>query len=269
VSMLTVSGARRSFGALRAIDGVDLEVAPHQILGLIGPNGAGKSTLFNAIAGALKLDAGRIEFAGRRIDGLPPHRIAHLGIARTFQQTRLVSRLTLRENLLLAAREQPGLSMTAAVVRRGRMRSAERRNLGVADTLLDDFALGTHRDSAAAVLSGGQRKLLELARAVMAQPKLMLLDEPTAGVNPSLANTIADAIRRIREEHGATVLVVEHRMAFLERVTDRVVVMAQGKALTTGTLDEVRRDSRVLEAYLGGAAPKAMSATGAAAGNDP
>jgi ABC-type branched-subunit amino acid transport system ATPase component len=252
MTLLAVEGAMKSFGALRALNGASIAVPERGIVGLIGPNGAGKSTLFNAIAGAERLDSGRISFAGTRIEGQPPHRVARLGVARTFQHTRELQRLTLRENLLLAAPDQRGLSLLAAVARPRAVRRSDLHNLEVADALLDDFALFKHRDSPASVLSGGQRKLLDIARALMARPRLMLLDEPTAGVNPSLAITIADGVRRIRDERGIAVLVVEHRMDFLSRLVDKVVVMTEGRTLVEGSLDEVRRDARVLEAYLGG-----------------
>ena len=251
MTFLSVSAAVKSFGAVRALNCARLEIEQGSITGLIGPNGAGKSTLLNAIAGTVSLDDGRIDFRGERIDGLAAHRIAGRGIARTFQHTRESQRLTLRENLLLAAPRQTGLSMFSAVMRPSAVRRSDLHNLVEVDALLEEFTLDAHRDAPAQVLSGGQRKLLDLARAVMARPALMLLDEPTAGVNPTLAMTIADYVRRIRDERGVTIVVVEHRMQVLDRLADVVEVMTEGRLLTRGTLSEVRRDPRVLEAYLG------------------
>jgi branched-chain amino acid transport system ATP-binding protein len=258
MSLLIVDGIVKHFGGVKALNGCSLKVEEGSITGLIGPNGAGKTTLFNVISGLIKPDRGTVHFQDRPIHGMKSHRLARRGVIRTFQMTREIQRLTVRENLLLAASDQAGLNVFEALFGAKRVRENERENLDKADALLDFFALAHLRDVPASSLSGGQRKLLDLARCLMSDPRILLLDEPTSGVNPVLAETIADRIKKLQQERGLTFFIVEHNMGFLERLSDRVVVMAEGATLLEGPLDVVRQHPEVLEAYLGhgmGAAP--------------
>ncbi len=249
--LLVVEQVVKHFGGVQALNGCSLKVEEGSITGLIGPNGAGKTTLFDVISGLLKPDAGTIRLQDRSIQGMKSHRVARMGVTRTFQMTRELQRLTVRENLLLAAPNQVGLNAFEAIFRAKRVNETERKNLERADELLDFFALGHLRDVRAASLSGGQRKLLDLARALMSKPRILLLDEPTSGVNPVLAETIAERIKELQQEQGLTFFIVEHNMGFLERLSDSVVVMAEGSTLLEGPLDVVRQHPEVLEAYLG------------------
>lgn len=251
MSFLVVDQVVKHFGGVFALNGCSLKVEEGSITGLIGPNGAGKTTLFNVISGLLKPDSGTVRLGDRPIQGMKSHRIARIGVMRTFQMTRELQRLTVRENLLLAAPHQTGLSVFEALFRSKRVNEVERENLERADELLAFFALDHLRDVPAASLSGGQRKLLDLARALMGEPKILLLDEPTSGVNPVLAETIAERIKQLQQDRGLTFFIVEHNMGFLERLSESVVVMAEGAALLEGPLDVVREHPEVLEAYLG------------------
>lgn len=251
MSLLAVDQVVKHFGGVRALNGCSLKVEEGSITGLIGPNGAGKTTLFNVISGLLKPDSGTVRLQDRPIHGMKSHRIARIGVMRTFQMTRELQRLTVRENLLLAAPHQAGLSVFEALFRPKRVNEVEKKNLDRADELLEFFALGHLRDVPASSLSGGQRKLLDLARALMGEPKILLLDEPTSGVNPVLAESIAERIKLLQQDRGLTFFIVEHNMGFLERLSESVVVMAEGAALLEGPLDVVREHPEVLEAYLG------------------
>jgi branched-chain amino acid transport system ATP-binding protein len=250
--MLALEGVTKDFGGLRAVDEVSFVVAPGTITGLIGPNGAGKTTLFSLIAGALAPTAGRIAIEGRRIDRLPAHRVFRNGIVRTFQIPRPFASMTVLENLMLVPLAQSGETFWNTWFARRRIAAEERRNRERARDILDFLNLRAHADEEARTLSGGQLKLLELARALMSDPRLILLDEPGAGVNPTLLNHIVDRIAALRAR-GTTFLVIEHNMDVIERLCRPVIVMAQGRVLTQGSAEEVRRDPRVLEAYLGGA----------------
>lgn len=251
MTLLAVDQVVKHFGGVKALNGCSLQVEEGSITGLIGPNGAGKTTLFNVISGLIKPDRGTVRFQDRPIHGMKSHRVARRGVIRTFQMTREIQRLTVRENLLLAASDQAGVNVFEALFRAKRVRENERKNLDKADALLDFFALAHLRDVPASSLSGGQRKLLDLARCLMSDPRILLLDEPTSGVNPVLAETIADRVKELQKERGLTFFIVEHNMGFLERLSDSVVVMAEGATLLEGPLDEVRRHPEVLEAYLG------------------
>lgn len=233
MSVLVLDRVARSFGGIQAVDGVSLEVAPAEIVGIIGPNGSGKSTLFNLIAGVYRPDAGRIRFQGRDITGWKPHRIARLGLGRTFQIPTLFTNLTAYENLLAAAVEAD-------------WRQAPRR----ADEVLQLLHLDQVRHERADNLSGGQQKLLELARVLMRNPSLILLDEVTAGVHPTLRAVILDAVRELRAR-GTTFLVIEHDMELVRTICDRIIVMDFGQVVATGTFDEIAADPHVMEAYLG------------------
>ena len=248
--MLEAKGLVRAFGRFTAVDGVDLEVTPGSITGLIGPNGAGKSTLFNLIAGALPPTAGAIRFEGRDITGLPPNRIFTLGLARTFQIPRPFPRMTVLENAMLVPLHQSGEQFWSNWLAGRRVAREERAIRERAAEALGFCGLGQKRDELAGNLSGGQQKLLELARVMMIDPKLILLDEPAAGVNPALIETLVDKILALKAR-GVTFLIIEHNMDLVMRICRPLIVMTQGRVIARGSPDEVRNDPRVLDAYLG------------------
>jgi branched-chain amino acid transport system ATP-binding protein len=236
-----------------AVDAVSLKVGQGEIAGLIGPNGAGKTTMFNLIAGSLKPSGGEVLLNGNRIDDLAAHRRLALGMGRTFQIPRLFGQMSVLENMLTAARGQVGERILPNWLSPKSVREQERLNVEKAMRLLDFVTLTKLARDPARVLSGGQRKLLELARILMADPKLILLDEPAAGVNPSLLETIIDRIHAINAT-GVTFLIIEHNMDMVTRLCSRALVMVEGKLLCEGTPREVVRDQRVIDAYLGAAA---------------
>jgi neutral amino acid transport system ATP-binding protein len=240
----------RSFGGLRAVDGASFEVERGSITGLIGPNGAGKTTVFNCATGTLRPDSGRIVFEGRRLERKSRHAIARTGLVRTFQTARPLTRLSVRENVMLAGTDQPGERLTGWLFRPNAARRRERRLRRRADELLALVRLDAHADAYAGTLSGGQRKLLDLARVLMVSPTLVLLDEPMAGVSPPLRLELLNHILDLRAG-GITFLIVEHDLDFVMQTTDLVVVMNEGRVIARGTPDEVRRDERVVDAYLG------------------
>jgi ABC-type branched-subunit amino acid transport system ATPase component/ABC-type branched-subunit amino acid transport system permease subunit len=248
---IVVSGLKRGFGGVRAVDGVSFEVAAGRATGLIGPNGAGKSTALKLIAGAYAPTAGSIQFDGVEIAGWSAPRVARAGVIRTFQHTSEFARLTVLENLLVAVPGQPGDSLAGAMLGRRHSRPRQHELLGEAWNLLEQFNLEQHADTYAGELSGGQRRLVEIMRALMAKPKILLLDEPMAGVNPTLRLTIEEHLRRLRDQ-GLTMLMVEHELGAIERVCDSVVVMAQGKLLATGSMEQLRQNEEVVNAYLVG-----------------
>ena len=248
--LLEVSGLQRSFYGVRALDGVDLVIEPGTITGLIGPNGAGKTTLFNCVSGLIPPEAGRVVFDAQDITGWAPDRITRRGLVRTFQIARGFPRLSVLENLLLYGDRQPGENLARAIVRPAvaRRREAEltERALAVARRL----NLTRVIDDPASDLSGGQKKLLELGRALMTDPRLILLDEPIAGVNPTLAREIAEHLRALRAE-GMTFLIIEHHLDLIARLCRPVIVMAEGRHLAEGAFAEIAADARVQEAYMG------------------
>jgi branched-chain amino acid transport system ATP-binding protein len=242
----------RAFGGLLAVNGCTLTVAQGSITGLIGPNGAGKTTLFNIITGFLKPTSGRIFFGEERIDSLPPHRIFHKGILRTFQIPRELESMTALENLMLVPPGQTGEQVWNAWCRPWRVARDEETNFVKATEVLDFLELSHLRDDYAGNLSGGQKKLLELGRTLMSGKKLILLDEPGAGVNRVLMKKLTGNIERLRRELGITFFLIEHDIDLVAQLCDRVIVMSEGKTIAEGTPEEVRRNTLVLEAYLGG-----------------
>ncbi|UTF54012.1 ABC transporter ATP-binding protein [Natronosalvus rutilus] len=251
MTLLSVEDLRRSFGNLVAVDGVTFEVEAGEIVGMIGPNGAGKTTTFNCLSSVIESDAGTVTFDGEDVTTLPPHALARRGLVRTFQRTRELETLTVEENVLLPAPDHPGERAWHAVGRTGasERREAEARQRAL--ELLEVFDLETMVHEYAGNLSGGQRKLLELARSLMLDPKMLLLDEPFAGVNPSLTNEIVAHIEALNED-GLTLLIIEHELETLTELVDRLVVLADGRVLATGTPAEIMEHEEVIEAYLGG-----------------
>jgi len=248
-AMLAVSDLRKTFGGITALDGVDVTV-DGGITGLIGPNGAGKTTLFNCISGSLSPDAGTVAFDGADVTGDRTPAIVREGLVRTFQIPRELADMTVRENLLLAPPGQSGEALRRAWVRGGEFDDDERRTRREAHEMAAFFELDHLLDAKASSLSGGQRKLLELARVLLTDPELVLLDEPLAGVNPTLERKILDRIHELASQ-GLTFLFVEHDVELIMEHCDHVVVMHQGRKLTEGPPSDVRSDQRVVDAYLG------------------
>jgi branched-chain amino acid transport system ATP-binding protein len=250
--MLELHGVEKSFGGLKAVDDCSLEVKEGSITGLIGPNGAGKTTLFNIITGHIKADGGKIRFQGQSIQGLPPHQIFRRKIYRTFQITREFSQMTVLENLMIMPASQVGEKIWNTWIRPATVRHQERQIVKKALDVLEFVELFDLKDEYAGSLSGGQKKLLEIARSMMADPLMVLLDEPGAGVNPTLMKKLIANIETLRQEKGITFLLIEHDMDLVMNLCDPVIVMSEGKKLAEGTSAEIKSDERVLEAYLGG-----------------
>jgi len=250
--MLSAQSLTKSFGGNRAVDDVSFTIEEGTITGLIGPNGAGKTTLFNCLAGLFPPTSGRLTLDGNRVDGLSPDRIFARGLARTFQIPRPFPEMTVLENVLVAPRGQHGERFWANWLTPSRVAAEERALIDEARRWIAFVGLTHLVDQPARVLSGGQRKLLELARVLVAKPRLILLDEPGAGVNPTLLEMIVERIAALNRQ-GVTFLIIEHNMDLVTSLCRPVMVMAQGRLLTTGDAGEVSRDPRVIEAYLGGA----------------
>jgi branched-chain amino acid transport system ATP-binding protein len=256
-AILVADNITRRFGGLVAVDVDHLEIQRGVITALIGPNGAGKTTLFNLLTGFDQPDRGAWSFEGQPISGLPAYRLARQGMVRTFQLTKALSRLTVIENMRLGATEQRGESLARAMFA-SMWRSQEREITTRAEELLERFQLDTKRDDFAGSLSGGQRKLLEMARALMVQPRMLMLDEPMAGVNPALTQSLLGHVKALRDE-GMTVLFVEHDMDMVRDISDWVVVMAAGKVVAEGPPDAVMANPAVIDAYLGSHHDAAMT----------
>jgi branched-chain amino acid transport system ATP-binding protein len=250
--MLRVEEARLAFGGVRAVDGVSLSVARGSITGLIGPNGAGKSSLFNVIAGRYRPQSGRVLLDGEDVTGLAPHALFAKGLSRTFQIPAEFGQLTVRENLMVVPGRQSGERIWSAWFGRARMRREEAEIGRRADEVLAFLRLSHVSGELASRLSGGQKKLLELGRTMMAEPKAVLLDEIGAGVNKTLLAELTEDIRRLNRERGITFFLIEHDMELIGRLCDHVVCMAEGRILVEGTAEVVKSDARVLDAYLGG-----------------
>jgi branched-chain amino acid transport system ATP-binding protein len=249
--MIRVEDLHKHFGGFHAVDGATLEIEPGSITGLIGPNGAGKTTLFNVIAGVLPPTSGRVFMEGEDITGLPPHALFAKGLLRTFQIAHEFHSMTVRENLMMVPGGQSGENLWSAWFRRGAVAQEERRIAAKADEVMEFLTIDHLAEEKAGNLSGGQKKLLELGRTMMTDARIVFLDEVGAGVNRTLLNTIADAILRLNQERGYTFVVIEHDMDFIGRICGPVICMAEGKVLAEGTIDEIKNDERVIEAYLG------------------
>lgn len=249
--MIVVDDVHKHFGGFHAVDGASMTIQQGSITGLIGPNGAGKTTLFNVIAGVLQPTSGRVTMAGEDITGLPPHDLFHKGLLRTFQIAHEFSSMTCRENLMMVPGGQSGETLWNTWFGRRRIAEEERALRALADQVLEFLTISHLADHPAGAISGGQKKLLELGRTMMVDARIVFLDEVGAGVNRTLLNTIADAILRLNKERGYTFCVIEHDMDFIARLCDPVIVMAEGKKLAQGTIDEIKADDQVIEAYLG------------------
>ncbi len=248
--ILSTKGLSRSFGSVRAVDDVSLDIRQGSITGLIGPNGAGKSTLFNLLTGALNPDQGHVHLMGNDVTNMPPDRLFQNGLGRTFQIPRPFARMSVLENVMLAPTQQTGETITGPFLFRTRMQSQERQIRDKALEVLDFVTLGDLADHPAGQISGGQMKLLELARVLMGDPNLILLDEPAAGVNPVLTQTLIGKIEELNKR-GTTFVIIEHDMDFVMRHCDPVIALAEGKVVFQGTSEEAKSNPVLLDAYLG------------------
>lgn len=250
--MLQVKSVFKSFGGVHAVENCSFEIKPGAITGLIGPNGAGKTTLFNLIAGALILDKGEILLDGEDISRLPAHERFHKGVVRTFQIPHEFGSMTVRENLLVVPAQQPGENLLTTWMAWHKVQAHEETILKQVDEVLEFLNLSAVAGEAAGNLSGGQKKLLELGRTMMTKPRIVLLDEPGAGVNPTLLIELGKMILRLSEEKGYNFCLIEHNMDMIARLCSTIIVLAEGKVLMQGDMASVRADTRVRDAYLGG-----------------
>jgi branched-chain amino acid transport system ATP-binding protein len=243
--LLKVSGLKKAYGAIQAVDGVSFEVFPGEIFGVIGPNGSGKTTMFNSVLGQIDPDAGKIELNGQDITGKSPMQLNQLGVGRTFQTLQVFGKMTVRDNLLVAAQEHAG-SMWS------RMFAPGDSGLGAkADALIDQFRIKHVAEKKAGELSYGQQKLVDIAMAFMSEPDLVLLDEPCAGVNPSLVGGISTLLKELNKTRKGSFVVIEHNMDFVMDLCHRILVMVEGRVMAVGTPAEIRANKQVLDAYLG------------------
>ena len=256
--LFEAAGVRKDFGGVVAVDVDRIDIVRGTLVSLIGPNGAGKTTFFDVVTGFQNAKTGTVHFDGEAISGGEPYKIARRGLVRSFQLTRVLARMTVMDNMLLAADDQPGERLYGQFIP-GAVRRKETEITHRADELLERFSLMHVRDEYAGRLSGGQKKLLELARALMVRPQMMLLDEPMAGVNPALGETLLQYVQELRDE-GMTFLLVEHDMDVVMRVSERVIVMAAGRVIADGSPAQVRGDQRVVDAYLGEHAAEQIAA---------
>mgnify|MGYP006139912925 FL=1 len=249
--MITVKNLTKKFGGFTAVNNASLTIKKGSITGLVGPNGAGKTTLFNVIAGIYEPSGGFVTLDGKDITGLPPHKLFNKGLLRTFQVAHEFGTMTVRENLMMVPGGQSGESLMDVWLRPGKIREEEEELRIKANEVIEFLEISHVADELAGNLSGGQKKLLELGRTMMVDAKIVFLDEVGAGVNRTLLNTIGDAIIRLNKERGYTFCVIEHDMNFIGRLCDPVIVMAEGGVLAEGTLDEIKANEQVIEAYLG------------------
>jgi branched-chain amino acid transport system ATP-binding protein len=250
--VLRVDDLQKRFGGLVATDHASFAVERGTITGLIGPNGAGKSTIFNLVSGFYEPDGGTVTVNGADVTGKSPHEVADEGLVRTFQTPRKLEGMTVREAMLVGPRDQPGESFLQLFTSPGAVGAAETANIEDAHRMLETFEIDHLATQPATDISGGQMKLVELARAMLAEPDLLLLDEPVAGVNPTLAVKLREHIARLNEEEDITLCIIEHDMEFIMNLADPIIVLDQGSVLVEGTPDQVRGDDRVIDAYLGG-----------------
>jgi neutral amino acid transport system ATP-binding protein len=250
MALLEIRGLTKHFLGVMAVQAVDLVIAPGELVSLIGPNGSGKTTLFNCVTGYLRADAGRVAWRGRDVTGASPHRIAHLGVSRTFQQVSVFPRLTALENLLVFLQQHQEEDLWGRLVRSRRLRRLEAEAVERARSRLASVGLDAHAATPAGNLSYGQRKLLAFAAALMPDPDLLLLDEPAAAVNPTMINQMKTQIRAAHAE-GKAVLLVEHNMEVVMDISERVIALDHGQVIAEGPPSEIRRDPRVIEAYFG------------------
>ena len=250
--MLEINNVHKSFGGLKAVDGCTLRVEKGSITGLIGPNGAGKTTLFNVITGHYKPDEGSIQFQDEEIGGLEPHQIFGKKLYRTFQITREFSQMSVLENLMIMPKGQIGEKIWNTWFKLKGIKQQEIEIRDKALEVLEFVELIDLKNEYAGSLSGGQKKLLELARSMMADPEMVLLDEPGAGINPTLMNKLMSNIQTLRDQKGITFLLIEHDMDLVMNLCQPVIVMSEGKKLAEGTAEEIKSNEQVLEAYLGG-----------------
>jgi branched-chain amino acid transport system ATP-binding protein len=243
--VLKVADLKKAYGAIQAVGGVSFEVRPGEIFGVIGPNGSGKTTMFNSVLGQIAPDTGRIELNGHDITGLSPMQLNQKGVGRTFQTLQVFGKMSVRDNLIVAAQEHHGTFFS-------RMFAPGDSNLGAkADELIALFRIGHVADKAAGTLSYGQQKLVDIAMAFMSDPDLVLLDEPCAGVNPSLVGGISTLLKQLNQTRKGSFVVIEHNMDFVMDLCHRIMVMVEGQVLAIGTPDEIRGNKQVLDAYLG------------------
>jgi branched-chain amino acid transport system ATP-binding protein len=250
--MMSVRGITKSFGGIRAVNEASFDIGKGTITALIGPNGAGKTTLFNIVAGFIKPDAGRVTLNGQDVTGLPAHHLFKRGLMRTFQIPAAFERMSLIQNLMVVPAGQSGENVLRTWFLWGRVTAEEKRVRDKAKEVLDFLGLSHVAGEYAGNLSGGQKKLLELGRTMMSDPDIVLLDEPGAGVNPTLMVKLADDIRRLNEERGYTFCIIDHDMDLVAKLCHPIVVMAEGSVLAQGSMDEIRQNQEVLDAYLGG-----------------